>query len=56
MPLDFLLSIMRDDANDMDARKDAAKAAAPYCHAKLANVEMSGSLTVHHEDVLAELE
>src|SRR5271169_5548941 len=31
MPLDFLLSVMRDDKRDFPARLDAAKAAAPYC-------------------------
>ena len=42
MPLDYLLSIMRDEANDLDTRKDAAKAAAPYCHARLASIAHSG--------------
>jgi hypothetical protein len=40
--LDFLLSIMRDDKQDSHARLDAAKAAAPYCHARLASTELSG--------------
>lgn len=42
MPLDYLLSIMRDDKRDDHARLDAAKAAAPYCHARLASTELSG--------------
>jgi len=42
MPLDFLLSIMRDDKQDAAARRDAAKAAAPYCHARLSSTELSG--------------
>ena len=42
MPLDYLLSIMRDDTRDDHARLDAAKAAAPYCHARLASTELSG--------------
>ena len=33
MPLDYLLSIMRDAEQPQDERKDAAKAAAPYVHA-----------------------
>lgn len=39
-------------------RTDAAKAAAPYCHPKLAqlDVEHSGSVGVRHEDALAELD
>lgn len=41
-PLDYMLSILRDeDANDAD-RFEAAKAAAPYVHAKLASVEHKG--------------
>ncbi len=39
-PLEFLLNIMKDDTNDMDLRFDAAKAAAPYCHARLAAVQV----------------
>lgn len=42
-PLAYLLAIMRDDANDKSTRIDAAKAAAPYVHPKLANVEHSGN-------------
>src|SRR5271165_2144829 len=42
MPLDYLLSIMRDETQDASVRRDAAKAAAPYCHARLASTEISG--------------
>lgn len=38
-PLGYLLTVMRDDAQDKAVRLDAAKAAAPYVHPKLANVE-----------------
>lgn len=41
-PLDYMLSIMRDEAKMPDVRLDAAKAAAPYVHPKLAAVEHSG--------------
>ena len=41
-PLDYLLTVMRDELLDRDARVDAAKAAAPYVHAKLASVELAG--------------
>jgi hypothetical protein len=37
-PLDFMLSILRDDSNSKEDRFEAAKAAAPYMHAKLAAV------------------
>lgn len=41
-PLEFLTNIYRDVSEDMARRVDAAKAAAPYVHAKLANIEMTG--------------
>ena len=41
-PLDYLLSIMRDESEEKRERLDAAKAAAPYCHARLASTELSG--------------
>ena len=45
-PLDFLLGVMRDGGKDLEYRIDAAKAAAPYVHAKLAqmDVNVSGDL------------
>ena len=42
MPLDYLLEIMRDTTADDARRIDCAKAAAPYLHAKLASIEISG--------------
>lgn len=41
-PLDYLLGIMRDDTAEPRDRQNAAVAAAPYVHAKLASVEVSG--------------
>jgi hypothetical protein len=41
-PLDHLLEIMRDKDQDARSRLDAAKAAAPYCHARLSSTELSG--------------
>lgn len=55
-PLDYLLEIMRDDKSEKGVRLDAAKAAAPYVHPKLSSVEMSGGLTINHEDALDQLE
>lgn len=40
-PLEYLLQIMRDDNQPQEERKDAAKAAAPYVHARLASVDMT---------------
>lgn len=42
MPLEFMLAILRDDTVPREERMDAAKAAAPYVHAKLASVEHTG--------------
>lgn len=41
-PLDYLLGVLRDGGKPEDVRMDAAKAAAPYVHARLAAVEHSG--------------
>ena len=42
-PLDYLLEVMRDKAEDGARRIDAAKAAAPYIHPKLQPVDDKGS-------------
>jgi hypothetical protein len=39
MPLDFLLRLMRDPQSPIARRLEAAKAAAPFLHAKLTAVE-----------------
>lgn len=41
-PLDYMLSVMRDEDKQFDVRLEAAKAAAPYVHPKLASVEHKG--------------
>jgi len=38
-PLDFLLSVMRDAEEEKVKRIEAAKAAAPYVHARLNSVD-----------------
>lgn len=45
MPLDYLLEVMRDAGAEEARRIDAAKAAAPYCHAKLQPVDGDGDST-----------
>jgi hypothetical protein len=42
LPLDYLLSVMRDVKRDVQTRVDAAKAAAPFCHARLATTTLKG--------------
>jgi hypothetical protein len=39
MPLQYMLSVMRDSTVDDDRRDEMAKAAAPYLHPKLSPVE-----------------
>lgn len=41
-PLDFMLSVLRDEGQSMENRCWAAEKAAPYVHAKLASVEHTG--------------
>ena len=41
-PLEYLTSVFRDVEADEAKRIDAAKAAAPYVHARLSAVEMTG--------------
>lgn len=43
-PLEYLLSVMRNNEADEAKRIDAAKAAAPYVHAKLSTVDMTASV------------
>lgn len=38
-PLEYLLSVMRNEINEQKERMAAAVAAAPYVHAKLSSVE-----------------
>lgn len=55
-PLAYMMGLLRNEKNAPELRFEAAKAAAPYVHAKLANVELNASLTFSHEDALAELD
>jgi hypothetical protein len=41
-PLEFLLDVMADKSHPWPLRLDAGKAAAPYIHPKLSNVELTG--------------
>ena len=54
-PLDYLLQVMRDPEALAPVRMDAAKAAAPYCHPRLASqtVEVEGAECI--EDFLDRL-
>jgi hypothetical protein len=41
-PLDYLLSVLRDESADPHERMEAAKSAAPYVHPRLASIEHGG--------------
>ena len=45
-PLAFMLRVMRDESVPMAVRMEAATRAAPYCHAKLANVALTAAVQV----------
>ena len=40
-PLEYMLQIMNDTENEQRERLDAAKAAAPYIHARIAYIDMN---------------
>lgn len=42
LPLDYMLRVMRDPAADYPRRDNMAKAAAPFLHAALKAVEVTG--------------
>lgn len=39
MPLDFMIQVLRDEAQTFERRQWAAKESAPYVHPKLSNTE-----------------
>lgn len=41
-PLEFMLQVMRDEAQLMERRLDMAKAAAPFMHARLQAIQHTG--------------
>lgn len=56
LPLDYLLKRMRDSKLPGDVRDKAAAAAAPYVHARLQAVAVSGAVSLTHEQALAALD
>jgi len=43
LPLDYMLGVMRDERLPKTRRDEMAKAAAPYLHARLASMQVSGN-------------
>lgn len=41
-PLDYMLSVLRDENAPTDRRDEMARAAAPYCHPRMAPVQHTG--------------
>jgi hypothetical protein len=55
-PLEYMLSVMRNESADESRRLDAAKSAAPYVHPRLSAVEHSGEMAfMSHEQWLEQL-
>lgn len=55
-PLDYMLTMLRNEEASPADRMWAAEKAAPYVHPKLAAVEHSGGMTFTHEEALDELD
>jgi len=51
-PLDYLILVMRDASLDLAKRLDAAKAAAPYVHPRLASVAVGNQDDKPFEQVI----
>ena len=45
-PLAYMLGILRDEKSTKGEKMDAAKAAAPYVHARLAHIESQAQATI----------
>jgi len=55
-PLDYLASIYQNESEDIRLRVEAAKAAAPYVHARLASTEVRAAVTgISQEEWLTSL-
>lgn len=56
MPVPFLLKQMRNGKLDLSVRMSAATSAAPYLHAKIQAIAISGAVTLSHEQALKALD
>ena len=48
MPLDYMLSVLRDPSAPMERKDWAAEKAAPYLHARLSSIESKNETTVRY--------
>ena len=53
-PLKFMLSVMNNTDNDQRERLDAAKAAAPFIHARIAHIELKTEVEIMRSVINAE--
>lgn len=51
-PLEYMLSVMRNEANPQTERMDAAKGAAPYMHPRLNTIEANVNVIQRHEQAI----
>lgn len=56
LPVDYMLEQMRNSKLDRAVRMQAARDAAPYIHARLQAVAVSGAVTMTHEQALDALD
>jgi hypothetical protein len=54
VPMDYYLAILRNENESREQRNNAADKLLPFCHARLASVEASASVTMH-ESVIDEV-
>lgn len=47
-PLDYLLSVLRDEEKPENIRLQAARDSAPYIHQKLQSLEVQSNVTMNH--------
>lgn len=53
-PLQYLLSVMRDELAEPRERQVCAIAAAPYVHSKLSSIEMTADMRIHKPQDLSD--
>jgi hypothetical protein len=55
MPLDHMLTILRNENETAERRDWAAEKAAPFCHPRLSSVDVKADISTTHEDWLEKL-
>ncbi len=51
-PLEYMLSVMRDESLDPKERMVAAQGAAPYTHSKLASLTVDARVSTHDDNIM----